>query len=100
MSDFVPTPYILDVGVLTDIARGVGELIGLMRDYDRIGQPLVASVLAAAGALRDAGEEAASAGTNHHTHWTIRCTSSRSPIPMGESASSWIPRPCHESRPR
>ncbi|MEV0198148.1 hypothetical protein [Nonomuraea sp. NPDC050691] len=61
MSDHVPTPFILDVGVLTDIARGDIELIGLMQDYDRTGQPLVISALAAAGALLDAEGSEASA---------------------------------------
>jgi hypothetical protein len=60
VSDHAPTPYILDVGVLTEIARGDSELIGLMQDYDRIGQPLVIPALAAAGALLDAKDSEAS----------------------------------------
>ncbi|GAA2700552.1 hypothetical protein GCM10010412_097770 [Nonomuraea recticatena] len=59
MSDHVPTPYILDVDVLTEISRGDADLIGLVQDYDRAGQPLVISALAATGALLDApGEDA------------------------------------------
>lgn len=59
VSDPFLTPYILDVGVLTEIARGDADLIGLMRDYDRAGQPLVVSAPAAVGALLAArGDEA------------------------------------------
>ncbi|MEU6729814.1 hypothetical protein ABZ917_39445 [Nonomuraea wenchangensis] len=61
MSDHVPAPYILDAGVLAEIARGDADLIGLVLDYDRIGQPLVISALTAAGALLDAPGEEASA---------------------------------------
>uniref|UniRef100_UPI003F49A784 hypothetical protein n=1 Tax=Nonomuraea sp. CA-252377 TaxID=3240003 RepID=UPI003F49A784 len=61
MSDHVPAPYILDTGVLAEVARGDADLIGLVQDYDRIGQPLVISVLAAAGALFDVTGEEASA---------------------------------------
>ncbi|MFC0862390.1 hypothetical protein ACFHYQ_08780 [Sphaerimonospora cavernae] len=53
MSDFTPTPYILDTGVLADVARGDADLIGLLQDFDRAGQPLIIPALAATGALLD-----------------------------------------------
>ncbi|GGK96246.1 hypothetical protein Ppa06_65340 [Planomonospora parontospora subsp. parontospora] len=53
MSDFTPAPHILDSSVLTDVARGDGDLIGFLQDFDRAGQPLVIPSLAAAGALLD-----------------------------------------------
>ncbi|GAB3154125.1 hypothetical protein GCM10027161_58000 [Microbispora hainanensis] len=53
MSDFTPTPYILTTSVLTDVARGDADLIGLLQDFDRAGQTLVVPALAAAGALLD-----------------------------------------------
>lgn len=51
MSDFTPTPYILDTSVLTDVARGDADLIGLLQDFGRASQPLIVPVLAATGAL-------------------------------------------------
>lgn len=48
-----PTPYILDTSVLMAIARGDADLIGLVQDYDRTGQPLVVPALAVAAALLD-----------------------------------------------
>jgi hypothetical protein len=53
VSDFTPVPHILDSSILTDVARGDGDLIGFLQDFDRAGQPLVVSSLAAAGALLD-----------------------------------------------
>jgi hypothetical protein len=53
VSDFTPTPYILDTSVLADVARGDADLIGLLQDFDRAGQSLVIPALAAAGALLD-----------------------------------------------
>ncbi|WP_062349405.1 hypothetical protein [Herbidospora yilanensis] len=53
MSDHTPTPYVLDTGVLSEIVRGDSDLIGLIQDFDRSGQPMVVPVLAMAGALRD-----------------------------------------------
>ncbi len=53
VSDFTPTPYILDTSVLTDVARGDADVIGLLQDFDRAGQTLVVPALAAAGALLD-----------------------------------------------
>ncbi|GII82891.1 hypothetical protein Ssi03_08810 [Sphaerisporangium siamense] len=51
MSDFTPTPYILDSSVLGDVARGDADLIGLLQGLDQAGQPLVVPALAVAGAL-------------------------------------------------
>ncbi|GAA0404182.1 hypothetical protein Acor_24360 [Acrocarpospora corrugata] len=51
MSDHTPTPYILDTSVLQELVRGDGDLISLIQDFDRTGQPMVAPVLAVAGAL-------------------------------------------------
>ncbi|WP_433501806.1 hypothetical protein ACQP1K_28980 (plasmid) [Sphaerimonospora sp. CA-214678] len=53
MSDFTPTPYILDTSILADVARGDADLIGLLQDFDRAGQPLIIPALAATGALLD-----------------------------------------------
>ncbi|MEU8193577.1 hypothetical protein AB0C10_07320 [Microbispora amethystogenes] len=53
MSDFTPTPYILDTSVLSTVVRGDADLIGLLQGFDRAGQPLVVPALAAAGALLD-----------------------------------------------
>ncbi|MEN3537868.1 hypothetical protein AAH991_22330 [Microbispora sp. ZYX-F-249] len=53
MSDFTPTPYILDTSVLADVARGDADLIGLLQDFDRARQPLIVPALSAAGALLD-----------------------------------------------
>ncbi|MEV7808665.1 hypothetical protein AB0O28_37505 [Microbispora sp. NPDC088329] len=53
MSDFTPTPYILDTSVLAEVARGDADLIGLLQDFDRAGQPLIVPALAATGALLD-----------------------------------------------
>jgi hypothetical protein len=53
VSDFTPTPYVLDTSVLADVARGDADLIGLLQGFDQAGQPLVVPVLAAAGALVD-----------------------------------------------
>ncbi|GAA3467479.1 hypothetical protein [Nonomuraea roseola] len=51
MSDFSPTPHILDSTILVDVARGDADLIGFLQDFDRAGQALVIPSLAAAGAL-------------------------------------------------
>ncbi|GAA2417403.1 hypothetical protein [Nonomuraea africana] len=48
-----PTPYILDTGVLIEIARGDSDLIGLVQGYDAIGQPMVVPALAITGASLD-----------------------------------------------
>ncbi|WP_329087434.1 hypothetical protein [Streptosporangium sp. NBC_01469] len=53
MSDFTPTPHILDSTILVDVARGDVDLIGFLQDFDRAGQSLVIPSLTAAGALLD-----------------------------------------------
>ncbi|MEV2270973.1 PIN domain-containing protein [Nonomuraea africana] len=53
MSDFSPTPHILDSTILADIARGDADLIGFLQDFDRAGQALVIPSLTTAGALLD-----------------------------------------------
>lgn len=50
MSDHVPTPLILDVTVLTELARGDAGIIGLIQHYDGRGQPMVVPALAITGA--------------------------------------------------
>lgn len=53
MSDFTPTPHILDSTVLVDVARGDADLIGFLQDFDRAGHSLVIPSLTSAGALLD-----------------------------------------------
>jgi predicted nucleic acid-binding protein len=50
----VPAPWILDVSVLTAIARADSEITGLILELDAHGQPLVLPVLAMAAASLDA----------------------------------------------
>ncbi|GII94387.1 hypothetical protein [Sinosporangium siamense] len=50
MTRHTPTPYILDTGVLAEIARGDSDLLGLVLAYDAQGQPMVVPALAMAGA--------------------------------------------------
>jgi predicted nucleic acid-binding protein len=50
----VPTPYILDVSVLTAIARADSDISGLILQLDAWGRPLVLPVLAMAAASLDA----------------------------------------------
>jgi predicted nucleic acid-binding protein len=50
----VPLPYILDVSVLTAIARADSEVTGLVLELDARGQPLVLPVLSLAAASLDA----------------------------------------------
>ncbi len=52
-SGAVPTPYILDVSVLTAIARADSEVSGLILELDARGRPLVFPVLAMAAASLD-----------------------------------------------
>jgi predicted nucleic acid-binding protein len=47
------TPLILDTSVLSAIARGDSDIIGLMQAYDSRAQPLVIPALATAGASLD-----------------------------------------------
>ena len=59
MSAAAPTPLILDTSVLTAVARGDPDIIGLIQGYDARNQPIVIPALAVAGASLDArGEEA------------------------------------------
>ncbi|MFC4118734.1 PIN domain-containing protein [Nonomuraea zeae] len=53
MSSHTPTPYIIDTGVLIEIARGDLGLITLMQTYDSRDQPLVVPTLALVGASLD-----------------------------------------------
>lgn len=53
MSDFTPTPQILDTSVLIDIIRGDPDLISFLQHLDRAGQPIVIPSLAVTGALLD-----------------------------------------------
>jgi hypothetical protein len=56
----VPTPLILDVSVLIEIARGDTDIMTLIQDYDAAGQPMVVPALAVTAASIDIhGEEAA-----------------------------------------
>ncbi|MGN9839176.1 hypothetical protein ACTMTI_13745 [Nonomuraea sp. H19] len=59
MSTHTPTPYILDTGLLIEIARGDTDLIGLIQGYDAAGQPMVVSALAITGASLDVRSEEA-----------------------------------------
>lgn len=55
-----PTPLILDVSVITAVARGDTDIMTLIQDYDASGQPLVVPVLAVTAAATDvSGEDAA-----------------------------------------
>ncbi len=42
----VPTPLILDVSVLVEIARWDRDIMTLIQDYDAAGQPMVVAALA------------------------------------------------------
>jgi predicted nucleic acid-binding protein len=59
VSDQTPTPLILDTSVLTAVARGDPDIIGLIQGYDSKNQPMVIPALAVAGAFLDTrGDEA------------------------------------------
>jgi predicted nucleic acid-binding protein len=53
----VPPPYVLDVSVLTAVARGDAEATGLILELDARGRPLVLPALAIAAASADARSE-------------------------------------------
>jgi predicted nucleic acid-binding protein len=53
----VPSPYVLDVSVLTAVARADAEVTGLILELDARGQPLVLPALAMAAAALDARSE-------------------------------------------
>lgn len=60
MNDHTPAPLILDTSVLTEVARGDGDIIGLVQAYDARNRPMVVPALAMVGASLDArAEEAA-----------------------------------------
>ena len=59
MSDATPTPIIFDTSVLTAVARGEPDIIGLIQAYDARPQPIVIPALAIAGASLDAHSEEA-----------------------------------------
>jgi len=50
----IPTPLILDITVLSDLARGDADTIRLIQGYDARGQPMVVPTLAITWALLDA----------------------------------------------
>jgi len=55
----VPTPLILDVSVLIEIARGDTDIMTLIQDYDAAGQPMVVPALAVTAASIDIHNEEA-----------------------------------------
>jgi predicted nucleic acid-binding protein len=52
-------PFVLDTSVVTAVARGDSDIIGLIQEYDARGQLLVIPALAIAGASLDARSEEA-----------------------------------------
>jgi predicted nucleic acid-binding protein len=59
VSDVTPTPIILDTSVLTAVARGDPDIIGLIQAYDARPQPIVIPALAITGASLDTRSEEA-----------------------------------------
>jgi predicted nucleic acid-binding protein len=59
VSDGAAAPLVLDTSVVTAIARGDPDIIGLIQGYDARNQPLVIPALAIAGALLDVRSEEA-----------------------------------------
>jgi len=55
----VPTPLILDVSVLIEIARGDTDIMTLIQDYDAARQPMVVPALAVTAASIDIHHEEA-----------------------------------------
>jgi predicted nucleic acid-binding protein len=55
----VPAPYVLDVSVVTAVARGDTEIMTFIQRLDGTGQPMVIPVLAITGASLDARSEEA-----------------------------------------
>jgi len=51
------TPFILDTSVLSAVARGDADIIGLIQGYDGRAQPMIIPALASAGASLDARSE-------------------------------------------
>ena len=59
MSEATGPPFVLDTSVVTAVARGDPDIIGLIQGYDVHGQLLVVPALAIAGAVLEVcGEEA------------------------------------------
>lgn len=59
MSEATAPPFVLDTSVVTAVARGDPDIIGLLQGYDARGQLLVIPALAIAGASLDARSEEA-----------------------------------------
>jgi predicted nucleic acid-binding protein len=59
VSDVTATPLILDISVLTAVARADPDIIGLIQGYDARSQPMVIPALAVAGASLDARSDEA-----------------------------------------
>ena len=59
MSEGTAPPLVLDTSVVTAVARGDPDIIGLIQGYDIRGRQLVIPALAIAGALLDARSEEA-----------------------------------------
>ncbi|MEO3809748.1 hypothetical protein ABGB17_12180 [Sphaerisporangium sp. B11E5] len=60
MTDFTPSPLVLDTSILREVARGDSDIIALIQAYDARAQPLIAPALAMVGAALDVlTEEAA-----------------------------------------
>jgi predicted nucleic acid-binding protein len=59
VSDWTPAPLILDTSVLTAVARGDPDIIGLVQGYDSRSQPMVIPALAIVGACLDTRSEEA-----------------------------------------
>lgn len=59
MSEATAAPLVLDTSVVTAVARGDPDIIGLIQQYDARGQLLVIPALAIAGASLDARTEEA-----------------------------------------
>jgi predicted nucleic acid-binding protein len=59
VSEVTALPFVLDTSVVTAVARGDPDIIGLIQGYDARGQPLVIPALTIAGASLDARSEEA-----------------------------------------
>ena len=59
MSEATTPPFVLDTSVVTAVARGDPDIIGLIQEYDARGQLLVIPALTIAGASLDARSEEA-----------------------------------------
>ena len=59
MSEATAPPFVVDTSVITAVARGDPDIIGLIQEYDARGRLLVIPALAIAGASLDARSEEA-----------------------------------------